>query len=961
VLPVLAVATAVAAAMQIVVGAHLLDTRFGAASTEIQLVCALMLAGVALGAHGASRGSGRIESPRRAYAFAQVAQAAFAIVMMAALPFAAHAFAVLGGGLESSDLISSVRVLVGSLGFLPVALLLGASLASLSRAFLRDATADRDLGILAAVLAFGGASGLAGAAFLLAPAIGFRAAWLVAAGLNAAVGLSALFRTAAIAASPERVALSRTAAASPQATAFFLPALTSFVLFAIPPLWMRALVFAIGDSASSRGLVLVVAMSGNGIGSLLAAMFARRIRNPMVGFAFVSMAAALAIVITTSFFDDFAAMRASSFAASFLPCALGVLPPAILLGMGIAIVLGVARNERGRSWEFGGFTSAFLLAGSVGLIAATFLPAVGVRDSLLLMAALTGIAGIFALGRSTLPRSRRLSIALGFAAIFLVIASLLPPWDASKLASGTDPLPQDIAKERILEVHEGRTATVFVKRSGSDLELNVNGHPEARATLDRKSNILLAELPFLFQPKAKSALIFGLETGTTLSAVAQHSLDSIECIEPLEGIFAAWPQFRDGLTKAALPDISKDSRVHIRSETARSRILRLRQAVDVLLLSCPSLASSERHFIPQEFARLCRARMAADGVLAMRIPADFLSVDSLRSLLATLLPSFPNVDVWVGQPNDVIVTASSNPLPLSFETIVRRFDDPAIGAGLRKAGIGDAPTLLSHHLLAPKVVAQWAQGASPFADDRPWMPELARTTSENAEAMQKLLSLRTDPLQRISDANLFPSDSEAYARLQRAVDARRLEIEAFAQDAAGRGDEALETLRQAASTNPHDIAIRRNLARLCVRIGLQALREQNYGRAHSLLTEAIETDSGSVDAAAGLADLSLAGGNSEDALKWAQRVLELDPDNDSAYAQMGDAYRAQGRWTEARDAYLKALERFPDNVSATLHLAEALTYTGDPEGAVAKIEKARRLGAPIDELQRIRKFVRQDG
>ena len=46
---------------------------------------------------------------------------------------------------------------------------------------------------------------------------------------------------------------------------------------------------------------------------------------------------------------------------------------------------------------------------------------------------------------------------------------------------------------------------------------------------------------------------------------------------------------------------------------------------------------------------------------------------------------------------------------------------------------------------------------------------------------------------------------------------------------------------------------------------------------------------------------------------------------------------------------------------AILHLAESLTYTGDPEGAVAKLESARRLGAPAEELQRIRKLVRQDG
>jgi len=139
------------------------------------------------------------------------------------------------------------------------------------------------------------------------------------------------------------------------------------------------------------------------------------------------------------------------------------------------------------------------------------------------------------------------------------------------------------------------------------------------------------------------------------------------------------------------------------------------------------------------------------------------------------------------------------------------------------------------------------------------------------------------------------------------------------------------------------------------------LREQNYAAAHASFTEAIQEDPKSVDAAVGLGELSVIAGNPEDAVQWAHRVLELDPENDVAYAQIGDAHRAAGRWSEARDAYLKALERFPENMPATLHLAEALTYTGDPEGAVAQIEKAVRLGAPAEETQRIRKLVRQDG
>jgi predicted membrane-bound spermidine synthase/tetratricopeptide (TPR) repeat protein len=771
------------------------------------------------------------------------------------------------------------------------------------------------LPVFAAVLA---AAMLAGIA--LVPRFGFRLALLVAVGLNLVAGLAALLTSRS----------SPSASSSPlPRTSLLLAALNGIVLFSGPLLWMRGLVFSIGETTSSRALLVVTILGGVAIGAALAAMFMRRRRSALQAFAFVSMAAALAVVVATSFFDEFPAFAGglTSLSLRLSICAMGVAVPAILLGAATMLLFatGTGRPQPHPN-EAGSIAALHLLGGGVGMFAVTFLliPMLGIRNSLLVMGMISGIAGLFALGSlPELARSRRLTIALGFAALFAITASILPPWDARKLLRASEGGSEEA---RIVEMREGPAATVFVKKQGNDLELNVNGRASAHSPLDLKTDTLLAELPFLARPDARSVLVSGLGSGVTLSVVAQRrSLESIECLEPIQEVVDAAHWF----ARRGEADVSKDPRVHMYISNVRSHLLHSPKKYDAIVLRSSPF---EGDGFTQEVAQRFREHLAENGVLGMRIREDSLTTNFIPSLLASLLHSFPVVDVWTGEPGDFLVISSPSPMPLSFAAIAQHFQDPAAGNALRTAGIPDPATLLSHFFFDSKAVSQLAVG------DPNNMPNL------------------TDVHERVPDLIQLPP--EEATRIDQAYLARHLEGEGIL---GGRDEEAVVLLRQGAAMNPNDLAIRRNLARVCVRVGLQSLHQQKYGAAQSLFNEAIEADPESIDAAGSLAQLSLAGANTEDALKWGQRMLELDPENDFAYAYLGDAYRTQSRWAEARDAYRKALERDPDNVAATLHLAEALTYTGDPEGAVAKIERARRLGAPAEELQRIRKFVRQDG
>src|SRR6185503_13284489 len=146
-------------------GAHFLEVSFGTAAPETAAVWAGLLAATALGVYSAARWSLRDSSRRPEplpwYGFAQIAMAAWGILMVGPLPLAGRAFVAIGRVLPSFVLLSIARVLFCSLVLVPGALLLGASLTFLLRAFVRDSAAGRDQGILITALAFGAASGVA--------------------------------------------------------------------------------------------------------------------------------------------------------------------------------------------------------------------------------------------------------------------------------------------------------------------------------------------------------------------------------------------------------------------------------------------------------------------------------------------------------------------------------------------------------------------------------------------------------------------------------------------------------------------------------------------------------------------------------------------------------------------------------------------------------------------------------
>ncbi len=90
-------------------------------------------------------------------------------------------------------------------------------------------------------------------------------------------------------------------------------------------------------------------------------------------------------------------------------------------------------------------------------------------------------------------------------------------------------------------------------------------------------------------------------------------------------------------------------------------------------------------------------------------------------------------------------------------------------------------------------------------------------------------------------------------------------------------------------------------------------------------------------------------------MQVATEAMEGTPDNAESlgylYALMGRAYLEQRMFQEATDAYRKWVEHHPDQSGPLIELAQALSESGDPEGATIYFEAALAL-EPDDAMTR---------
>lgn len=954
---------------------------FGTSELAVATVLAAYMAGLALGAEVAARFALGIRRPVLVYAVLELAIGLSALAVPWAIRAATGLYVMLFGGLSSPSeahsapftlffLACSFLILV-----VPTALM-GATLPLLIRhAVRRPEEIGRRVGVLYAANTLGAVAGTLTAGFWLL--VHFGLSWTIWTGV-AVNGLVFLAAVALARRDPtphlhgEAASEAREPLAPIGRRAWIAPAMlaSGACSFAYEVLWTRLLGHVLGGSIYAFATMLATFLTGIALGALVASRFATSPRRAasafgwtQIGIATCSLLAYFALAWLPEVVRALEAGLGASVTADAAVSALVLLPSTLFIGATFPLAVRVLAQTAAHASPASARIYAWNTVGAiVGALGAGFflLPVLGYAGTLI---AAVAINVVLAAGSGFLVPglSRRILVPVGLLAAFLLLARVQPPW--SILTSSLGGAQRAQGEVTFYEV--GRSATVLMLEHAMGWQLRTNGLIEAeiqrrgeRPALDLGSK-WLGRLPVLARPDTESMFMVGLGGGVALEdlpAPVRH----IDVLELERRVVDA----NRSLSGRRRSDPLSDPRIHVGIDDARSALLLTDRRYDAIV-SQPShpWTGGAAHLYTRDFFELARRHLTPDGVLVQWMGVQFVDVELLRSLVATLHSVFPHVRVYSPLPDWVVLfVASAEPLDLE-ESAGRAL--AAAPEAFRPLGLRSELDIRAALLLDEKDARRFADGAEIITDDHNLLkvrsPKLLLETSRIQQEWRRVL-VDHDSLAASADESEMAYLVRRLAREQKRDRARQLA--STAPDAATRsrllliargavGDVRERDLERALAAAPGDPELRALALRMRGPDGAPRVAVAGELRpVERLLVEAWRRSEAQDDGALRALDAELAAVVPTDPLfedAWRLRVAWRARSGDPERVREGRALLETelAVWPITADllqrAELATLDGDEDAVSSSLR--ELLTR---PDATAAEIRRAAELFAALE-------------
>ena len=594
---------------------------------------------------------------------------------------------------------------------------------------------------LYAVNALGAVAGALLMAFVLMPALGMRMSLVVLALANGLVAAVALVLGRGKDPSPAEVAppdMLEASQGEPGLSSRVVRVALALILvegslaFTLEVVWTRYFGVVLGSSTYSFALVLAVFLSGIALGSAWLSRSDTALGRPLLFFGWTQLLGGLLVLAPLAlyprapwlfvnlgaFFSDHPLAFFLYTAGQLLVCALVMLPPTILFGMALPLLVkGLARDLRrlgsdtGRvyAWNTWGNVAGALLAGLV------LLPLLGMELLLRWTALGSSALGLLAIGYFS-RRERRAWVRVGAAAALLVVCHLavgswrtegfaLRPTRRSETALSREAADVQLASYRTVLFKDDPAALLMVYAtrtvSGQEtLTLSLNGKPDATSHDDLPTQLLLGHVPLFLAPQPRDVLVIGLASGVTAGAVLAHPVRRLDVVD----VVAAMPEATE-LFREWNRDPLGDPRFRLIVDDARSYLAHTRQRYDVIISepSNPWMAGTGALFSSEFYSRAATA-LEPDGVYLQWLQAYELTDQTFAAVVRTFRRVFPHVYAFQGNADDVLLLGSRLPLRPDWADLDRRFAVPAVRDDLARLQIESPAPLLAFQVLSPASV-----------------------------------------------------------------------------------------------------------------------------------------------------------------------------------------------------------------------------------------------------------------
>jgi len=664
---------------------------FGASTYATAAVLAIFMGGLGAGSAILGKRADARANPLAFYGTLELLIATSAALSQPLLFVVSKVYFALGGSTSLGLFFATVvRLLLALIVLGAPTFLMGGTLPAAARSVSSDG-ARRNVGVLYGVNTLGAVFGTLVTTFYVLERLGNRSTLLVAVAVNVCVGLIALFGGADASSAQPRESAAYAAPAdegvrrSEPRFVLLASAIVGFTFLLMELVWYRMLGPLLGGTTFMFGLILAVALLGIGLGGAAYALRGDTSRATIGGFALTCTLEALAIIIPFALGDRIAVatnlirpIGIIGFSGSIVAwCAvtfLVVFPAAFISGIQFPLLIALLGSGRENVGRHVGLAYAFNTLGAItGSLAAGFalFPLLGATACWLFASYLLIALGVVATYLAV--RNRQLSVAAvtSLAALFAIGGTFaLGPtavWRHSGIGAGraNDPKTRREIHEWINSVRrslvwdaDGRESSIALSNANDEAFI-VNGKADGSAHGDAGTQVMSGMLAAMLHGHPRTSCVIGLGTGSSAGWLgAIPSMERVDVVE-LEPVVVRIARDMSAVNR----DVLHNPKVHIQIADAREVLLASRAKYDVIFSepSNPYRAGIASLFTHEYYAAIA-TRLAPHGVFLQWVQTYDIDAATVGEIYKTLTSVFPNVETWRGEPGDIFLIATAEPL-----------------------------------------------------------------------------------------------------------------------------------------------------------------------------------------------------------------------------------------------------------------------------------------------------------
>ena len=625
----------------------------GSTSQAAAVTLAAFFAGLGAGSWWWGKRVSMIARPLRCYAWLEFGIALSALTYFGVLKLFHVVYPWLYGSVSGAGWMLAVKFVLALALVFPAAFFMGGTVPVIAQAVIRQPERlGRTGAMLYAVNTLGAGLGVAVAAFVLVPSLGFSTTYAMALLVSVLVGVVAWrLPEATVFAEVKKAEVTGDGSATDRLAVAGLCFVSGFVILALEVVWTRVFAQVHENSVYSYAIVLIVVLVGLAAGAGISSLVSRFVTRPWAACGVMTLVGGGLLVLGPSMLMHVTdGLRPVDSIEPWDEYVRGLFHTAfrgvglVVVAMGTVFPFLMKLAERGDAapgWKLGRLLAINTAGAIVGALLCGFvmLPHWGMWGTLRALAAVyLVVALLLPMGWGKMGIAVR-SVGVGF--LVLAFTALDPTGLPTGGNHGRD-------EGKILQAWEGSDGTVIViERPSGHRVIKVNGGYGLGSTEAFFEQAYQARIPLHLFPETESVFFIGLGTGISAGAALDERFPNVRRVLSAELIPEVVEAARKWIPAEMTGGVFDDPRSTILIEDGRHVLLASGERFDMINsdLFLPYRRGAGSLYSLDHF-RVAASRLNEGGVFVQWLPLYQLTEFEFGVIARTMLEAFPEVTMW---------------------------------------------------------------------------------------------------------------------------------------------------------------------------------------------------------------------------------------------------------------------------------------------------------------------------